>query len=63
MSKTSVKIDGASGEIEIKVGDDIKVELKSDKIKITGDVEINGDLVVSNGSNKTTISGNSIEGA
>jgi phage baseplate assembly protein gpV len=62
-AKTSVKIDGASGEIEIKVGDDTKVELKSDKIKITGDVEIDGDLVVLKGSNKTTISGNSIEGA
>jgi phage baseplate assembly protein gpV len=68
-AKTSIRIDGASGDLEIKVGDDVVLQMKSDKISIKGDMEIEGnvkmkgDLEVSNGSNKTTISGNSIEGA
>jgi uncharacterized protein involved in type VI secretion and phage assembly len=68
-AKTSIRIDGASGDLEIKVGDDVVLQMKSDKISIKGDMEIEGnvkmkgDLEVSNGSNKTTISGNAIEGA
>ena len=74
---TSVKIDGSSGTVEIKVGDKVTLEMKSDsvtvtqdsatlemksgKFKFTGDVEINGDLVAKNGG-QTTISGNKIKG-
>lgn len=59
---TSVSIDGASGDIAIQVGAGIKVEVKSDRVMITGNVEIRGDLIVTNGSNSTIISGNTIEG-
>lgn len=68
-AKTSIRIDGASGDLEIKIGDDVLLEMKSNKILFKGDMEIEGnvkmkgDLEVTNGSNKTTISGNSIEGA
>jgi len=84
-AKTSIKIDGASGDIEIKAGDKIVVVLKNGseiqltadgnpinikcdtltldgKMKVNGNVEIDGDLVVSNGANKTTVSGNTIMG-
>jgi hypothetical protein len=75
---TSVKIDGSTGAVEIKVGDKVMLEMKSDsvtvtqdsaklemksgKFKFTGDVEINGDLVAKNGG-QTKISGNKISGA
>ena len=75
---TSVKINGSDGTVEIKVGDKVTLEMKSDgitltqdsaklemksgKFKLTGDVEINGDLVAKNGG-QTTISGNKIKGA
>jgi phage baseplate assembly protein gpV len=62
-AKTSFKIDGATGEVTVKVGDDVQLELKSDKILLKGNVEISGDLTVSNGSNSTKISGNTVEGA
>ena len=67
-AKTSIRIEGSSGDLEIKLGDDVVLTMKSDKITIKGNMEIDGnvkmkgDLEVSNGSQKTTISGNSIEG-
>ena len=83
-AKTSIKIDGSSGDVEIKAGDKITIVLKNDseiditsdgkpvkvscdtltldgKMKVTGDVEIDGDLVVGSGP-KTTISKNNITG-
>ena len=69
-AKTSLRIAGDSGDLEVKVGDDIvltlkhdakTVELKCDKLKVAGNVDISGDLVVGQGP-KTTISGNSIKG-
>ena len=79
-AKASIKIEGSSGDVQVKVGDDVQLDLKSDavtvkvgtdvqlemksgKISINGDVEISGDLTVSNGSNRTKISGNSVEGS
>lgn len=79
-AKTSVRIDGATGDLELKAGDSIVVSLKNDstieitadgkpikvtcqKLTVSGDMEVDGDLVISNGSQKTTISGNSITGA
>jgi phage baseplate assembly protein gpV len=67
-AKTSVRIDGASGDVEVKVGSDITLLLSGDtvtimgKVDITGDVQINGDLTVSDGATRTTISGNTVEG-
>ena len=69
-AKTSLRIAGDTGDLEIKMGDAIvatlkldskTVELKCDKLKVTGNVDISGDLVVGAGP-KTTISGNSIKG-
>jgi uncharacterized protein involved in type VI secretion and phage assembly len=62
-AKASLKIDGSTGAVTVKVGDDVQLELKSDRISIKGNVEIEGDLTVSNGSNQTKISGNTVEGA
>ena len=72
-AKTSLRIAGDSGDLEIKLGDSMVVTLKhGSKIEITAkdmpiDVTcrtftVNGDLVVSKGAVKTTISGNSIKG-
>jgi uncharacterized protein involved in type VI secretion and phage assembly len=84
-AKTSVKIDGSTGDIEIKAGDKITIVLKNNaeiditadgkplnikcdtltldgKMTVKGNVEVDGDLVVSSGATKTTISGNSITG-
>lgn len=72
-AKTSLRIAGDSGDLEIKLGDSMVVTLKhGSKIEITAkdmpiDVTcqtftVNGDLVVSKGATKTTISGNSIKG-
>jgi uncharacterized protein involved in type VI secretion and phage assembly len=62
-AKTSFKIDGSTGAVTVKVGDDVQLEMTSDKIAMKGNVEIEGDLTVSNGSNRTKISGNTVEGA
>lgn len=72
-AKTSLRIAGDSGDLEIKLGDSMVVTLKhGSKIEITADnmpidlkcktLTVSGDLVVSNGATKTTISGNSIKG-
>jgi hypothetical protein len=78
-AKTTIRIDGSTGDLEITAGDSIVLALKNDseiditadgkplkvkcdKMTVTGDVEIDGDLVVSNGAQKTTISGNNITG-
>lgn len=78
-AKSSVRIDGGSGDLEIKLGDkivvllkhDSKIEitadgkpiaLKCDKLTVTGNVDITGDLVVGQGP-KTTISRNTIKGS
>jgi phage baseplate assembly protein gpV len=78
-AKTSIRIDGSSGDLQITAGDSIVLSLKNDsqieitangkplkvkcdKMTVTGNVEIDGDLVVSNGAQKTTISGNNITG-
>lgn len=73
---TSVKIDGPTGDIEIKAGasitititNDASIEIIADGIEITcdaltinGNTTVNGDLVVS-GAGTTTISGNTITG-
>jgi phage baseplate assembly protein gpV len=71
-AKTSLKIDGDSGDLEIKSGEisivitndtDIQITAEGKPIDVTCDtLTINGDLVVSNGTNRTTISGNEITG-
>ena len=85
-AKASIKIDGKSGNIEIKAGEKIVITLTNDdnirivsdgqpvtvncdtmtvtcsKMTVDGDVDLNGDLKVSNGTNSTTISGNEITG-
>ena len=70
-AKTSIHIDGKSGDLTITVKDKIKLSLKADgsaefkcdKLTVSGNVEIDGDLVVSSSSGKTTISGNTIGGS
>lgn len=69
---TSVKIDGSSGAVEIKVGEKVMLEMKSDAVTITQDsakLEIKsgkftftGDVEIKGSSGKTTISGNQIKG-
>lgn len=77
-AKTSLRIDGSSGDLEVKVGDDITltitssdvqlkaggkaVNIECDKLTVKGNLDVNGDLAVSDGSHKTTISGNTIGG-
>jgi len=78
-AKTSIKIDGKTGDIEIKAGEKIVITLTNDdniqitadgqpikvtcsKMTVDGDVDVNGALKVSNGTNSTTISGNEIKG-
>ena len=79
-AKASIKVDGSSGDIEIKAADSIVILMKNDgeiqvtaddkpikiktsKMTVTGDVDINGDLKVANDSgNTTTISGHEITG-
>ena len=68
-AKTSLRIDGASGDLEIKVGDKITLTLSGDAVtlssktlSVSADVEIKGDLTVKKGANSTKISGNVIEG-
>jgi phage baseplate assembly protein gpV len=68
-AKTSLRIDGASGDLEIKVGDKITLTLSGDAVtlssktlSVSADVEITGDLTVKKGANSTKISGNVIEG-
>ena len=39
-AKTSIRIDGSSGDLEIKAGDDVLLEMKSAKITWKGDMEI-----------------------
>lgn len=68
-AQTSLKIDGASGDVEIKVGDDIVITMSGDKVSIKGNVEIEGDLTVKGdvtvegAAGSTKISGNTIEGS
>jgi hypothetical protein len=79
-AKTSLRIDGETGNLEIKVGDKLTVTLTSDneiqitaddkpvnvncsKLTVNGDLDLNGKLVVSDGTHSTTIEGNSIGGA
>jgi phage baseplate assembly protein gpV len=77
-AKTSLKIAGDTGDVELKLGDkivltlkhDAKIEItadgkpiavKCDKLTVTGNVDITGDLVVGQGP-KTTIKNNTIKG-
>ena len=77
-ARTSLRIAGDSGDLEIKLGDkilitlqhDAKIEISAegkpiaincDKLTVSGNVDITGDLVVGQGP-KTTISGNRITG-
>ncbi|MBI1929549.1 hypothetical protein HYR99_35550 [Candidatus Poribacteria bacterium] len=73
-AKTSIKIDGETGGIKIKVGKNIIITLTNDDgIQITADgksidvecktMTITGELVVTDGTNRTTIKGNQIKGA
>ena len=68
-AQTGLRIDGASGDLEIKVGDQITLTLSGDTItvssktvSIAADVEIDGDLTVKKGAHSTKISGNVVEG-
>jgi phage baseplate assembly protein gpV len=78
-ARTSIRIDGASGDLEIAAGPSIVITLTHDaeiRIKadgkpiavdcdaltVTGNVEVRGDLVVTDGGTRTTISGNTITG-
>lgn len=78
-AKTSLRIAGDTGDLEIKLGDAIVLTLKHgskieitadgkpiaiqcDKLTVTGNVDITGDLVVGQAT-KTTISGNTIKGS
>jgi phage baseplate assembly protein gpV len=58
-----LKIDGGSGDMEIKVGTDITITLSGSKVTIQADVEIQGDLTVKGSSGSTKISGNTVEGS
>ena len=77
-ARTSLRIAGDSGDLEIKLGDkilitlqhDAKIEISAegkpiaincDKLTVSGNLDITGDLVVGQGP-KTTISGNRITG-
>jgi hypothetical protein len=67
-AKASIKIDGASGDIEIKSADKTFIQLKNDgEILVTADgkpITVNCDaLKVTNGTTSTTIKGNEITGA
>jgi uncharacterized protein involved in type VI secretion and phage assembly len=62
-AQTSLKIDGGSGDMEIKVGTDITITLSGSKVTIQADVEIQGDLTVKGSSGSTKISGNTVEGS
>jgi len=70
-AKTTVRIDGGSGDLQVLAGDKVVLLLKNnseiqvtcDKMTVQGDVEIDGDLVVSGAAGKTTISGNNITGS
>lgn len=74
-AKAGIKIDGETGDIEIKTSDSIKMVMThDDNIAITADgkqitincatLTVNGDLTVSkSGGGSTTISGNEITGA
>jgi len=62
-AKTSLKIDGASGDIEIRVGSDITVALSAGKVTIKAEVEIQGDLTIKGPAGSTKISGNTVEGS
>lgn len=61
-ARTSFKIDGATGEVEIVVANGLSIRATSDTLTIEGNVQINGDLTVSGGGTGTTISGNEIRG-
>jgi uncharacterized protein involved in type VI secretion and phage assembly len=67
---TSIRIDGATGDVEIKSGDTLVITLTNDgneiaatceKMNITGDVTVDGVLTVGTGP-KTRIDGNEITG-
>jgi hypothetical protein len=74
-AKASIKVDGSSGDIEIKSADTIVILLKNDgEIQITadgkpikvdcGEITVNCDTMkVTNGTTSTTIKGNEITGA
>lgn len=68
-AQTSLKIDGGSGDVEIKVGSDITITMSGDKVSIKGNVDIdgdltvNGDVTVQGSAGSTKISGNTIEGS
>ncbi|MFQ5629740.1 MAG: hypothetical protein ACE5I1_13330 [bacterium] len=72
-AKTSIKIDGASGDLEVKAGESIVIILKNDsEIQILADGKPNkikcqkktveGDLEITDGATKTTITGSTIQG-
>ena len=71
---TSIKIDGSTGDVEIKAGPGITITVANDaSIDIAADgkpidvtcstMTINGDLVVSGAGGSTTISGNTVTGS
>ena len=62
-AKTSLKIDGGSGDVELKVGTGITITLSGGKVAIKADVEIQGDLTVKGAVGSTKISGNTVEGS
>src|SRR5690349_13859178 len=78
-AKTTVRIDGASGDLQIMAGDKVVVKIANDStltitcdslavtadngVTVKGDMEVQGDLKVSGGGGSTTISGHEIKGA
>ena len=69
-AKTTVRIDGSSGDIRIdagakvivEIGQDGKLALTCDDMSIKGNVQIDGTLKVASPSGSTTIAGNKITG-
>jgi uncharacterized protein involved in type VI secretion and phage assembly len=64
-AKTTIRVDGSSGDVKIEAGAQTVVEIKhGGAVKITADVEIAGKLTVkSTGSGSTMIAGNQITGS
>jgi hypothetical protein len=72
-AQTSIRIDGANGNLEVKVGDGITLTITSNDVLLAssgkavkikcGTLTVEGDLAVTDGANTTTISGNKIGGS
>jgi phage gp45-like len=69
--RRTVRSMAEAGDLQVLAGDKVVLLLKNnseiqvtcDKMTVQGDVEIDGDLVVSGAAGKTAISGNNITGS